>query len=312
MYQEINEQLVKVREAMNKKQKWEKQLTDYHRELTEIKDIITQLEIQLVSEKKDVKKLEKVGITNIVQTLFGSKHEKLKTEKQEVIAVQLKLEEAEKTKQEIYDSIDQLEQNILTVADVQDDYEYLKSLKAKRIIDHDTTFGDRLFELGEREGDLEAYLKELNEAIEAGQTVKQALQNAIKSLESASNWGTFDLFGGGMVSDIFKHDHIDEATEHIHDAQTKMRIFQKELIDIDDTATLEVDISGLLKFADFFFDGFIADWMVQGKIKDSLQQVKDQQHNVNSIIQELKEKVMMKEEELAVVKSDRNTLVENL
>src|SRR5699024_4846269 len=123
------------------------------------------------------------------------------------------------------------------------------------------------------------------EAIEAGNKVGDTLNNAIESLESAEGWGTFDIFGGGMISSLVKHDHIDKATDQIHQAQTSMRKFQKELLDVDEGSHLEINISGMLKFADFFFDGFIVDWMVQGRIQDSLQQVRDQHASVVMIIQ---------------------------
>jgi hypothetical protein len=117
----------------------------------------------------------------------------------------------------------------------------------------------QLYELSEQEGDIKAYLSELREAITAGTSVTQALNSAIQSLKSAKGWGTFDLLGGGMISDAVKHNHIDHAKEYIHQAQSSMRNFQKELLDINEEANMQVDISGLLKFADFFFDGLIAD-----------------------------------------------------
>ena len=54
-----------------------------------------------------------------------------------------------------------------------------------------------------------------------------------------------------------------------------MGIFQKELRDVEAIQNLQIDIGGFLTFADFFFDGLIADWLVQSKIKNARKQVAD-------------------------------------
>lgn len=310
--EEINEKLIRVRGAINKKLKWEKQLADYHTELIEVENESSRLEKELIAEKKDVRRLERIGITNLIQTFFGSKHEKLRQEKQEVIAIQLQLEEAEKTKQEINESMNELHNKLQEVMKAEQDYQFLLAEKERIIKERDAEFGNRLFELNENEGDLEAYMTELDEAIEAGNKVKHALSNVIESLESAEGWGTLDMFGGGMISSMVKHDHIDKATDYIHQAQTSMRNFQKELLDVDDVSDLQIDISGMLKFADFFFDGFIVDWMVQGRIKDSLEQARDQHAGVVTIIQKLEMILEEKAKELSVIQAEKKALIEGL
>lgn len=99
--------------------------------------------------------------------------------------------------------------------------------------------------------------------------------------------GTLDMFGGGTITGLVKHQHIDEAEDALHHAQTNMRHFQKELLDVQEQAHLEVDISEMLRFADFFFDGFIVDFMVQEKIKQSLEETISHHEKVNNILMKL-------------------------
>ena len=47
-------------------------------------------------------------------------------------------------------------------------------------------------------------LKELYEAKRAAEEVIARIDNAISSLDSASSWGLFDIFGGGMISSFIK------------------------------------------------------------------------------------------------------------
>ncbi|WP_408009770.1 hypothetical protein ACJROX_05575 [Pseudalkalibacillus sp. A8] len=159
---------------------------------------------------------------------------------------------------------------------------------------------------------MSAFLNELNEAISAGNLVDQSLGNAVEFLEKAKGWGTFDLLGGGTISGAIKHNHIDRATEYIHQAQSRMRQFQKELSDIEGEADIQVNIPGLLKFADFFFDGLISDWMVQGRIEESLDQTKAHHGQINAILSDLKGQVTQKRRELEEIQTERKKLVESV
>ncbi|WP_100009816.1 hypothetical protein [Lentibacillus sediminis] len=312
MYEELNERLIKLKAELRKKRKWEKQLTDYTLELSEMERILTKLEKKQQEEQADVEKLEGASFANLLATIKGTKEEKLDKEKQEAAAVVIQLQEAKKTKAEITAAMTDLEHNLHGVKQVEEKYHAVLSSKEKVIKESSTPSAEKLYDLSEQEADIRANRTELEEAIAAGTKVKQALEKALSSLEGAQNWGTLDMFGGGAITGAVKHSHIDEAASHIHVAQTRMRDFQKELLDIEEESSLEVDMSGLLKFADFFFDGFIVDWMVQGNISDSLNETSNQLTKINSLIDKLKKQVRQEEENLSRVLADKKRLVETL
>lgn len=117
--------------------------------------------------------------------------------------------------------------------------------------------------------------KEIREAIVAGERVLKSLYEAKEKLQKAGNWGLFDMFGGNTFSGLMKHGRINDAKQCIEDANRNLRIFQKELRDVNVSLNLQIDIGGLLSAFDFLFDGFLADAMVQSKInkaKDSVNQ----------------------------------------
>ena len=51
---------------------------------------------------------------------------------------------------------------------------------------------------------------------------------------------------------------------------------------------IRIDIGGFLTFADFFFDGIIADWLVQSKIQEARRQVADAINQVEWILGSLR------------------------
>lgn len=116
--------------------------------------------------------------------------------------------------------------------------------------------------------------QELREAIYAGERALASLRAAQDQLRSAGNWGVADLLGGGMLTTFFKHQRLGDAERSLEVAQSDLRRFESELRDIRQS----LDISDFLAFADYFFDGFVADLMVQSKIRQA-------QDRVNAAIQ---------------------------
>ncbi|WP_138919095.1 hypothetical protein [Ornithinibacillus scapharcae] len=312
MFQEINDQIVKMKADLHRKYKINLQLEDFEAELLGMENTIHQLRSQLEDEKGDVKKLEGFSITNFFSTITGTKYEKLDKEKQEVLAVQLQLEEAEKTRKEITSSIKDLTYQLEKLSGSEQAYKDLLATKEQWIKNSDSPYANRMYELSEQEGEAKAYLKEIEEAITAGDGAKRALENAKESLNSASNWGTLDMFGGGMLSSAIKHSKMDDASNYIHIAQQRMRSFQKELLDINEMIQVDMDMSGLLKFADFFFDGIIVDWMVQGRINNSMNQVEEQLSQVWDILTKLKAEQSNLQNKIIELGKERENLLETL
>ena len=135
-------------------------------------------------------------------------------------------------------------------------------------------------------------MREIREAIQAGERALTSLRKAEEKLTSASNWGLWDIFGGGLISGIAKHNKTNEASSYMEEAKRNLTIFQKELRDVNGTYNLSLDIGGFLSFADFFFDGVIADYLVQTKINDAKIQVRDAIQSVSGILAQLKTKAV--------------------
>ena len=108
--------------------------------------------------------------------------------------------------------------------------------------------------------------KEKREAIEAGRKALNSLSAAKENLNSAKNWGLVDMFGGGFFSTMLKHSKMDHAKQNMDQAKYDLRNFSRELNDVNMACDLHIDTGDFLSFADYFFDGFVVDWMVQDRI----------------------------------------------
>lgn len=130
--------------------------------------------------------------------------------------------------------------------------------------------------------------REIKEAMEAGNDALFYLTRAKESLNSAGNWGIWDMFGGGLLSTFMKHSKMEDANELIQEARSALKRFQKELMDVDTVADLHIETGDFISFADYFFDGLIADWLVQSRINDAKHQVDNGIQRVSYIMEQLK------------------------
>ena len=130
--------------------------------------------------------------------------------------------------------------------------------------------------------------RERLEAIAAGEQALSSLRDAQHYLGGARLWGIVDLFGGGGLSGLLKHSDIRKASRSLEQARGDLRSFQQELRDVTSLEGLQIDVGGFLTFADFFFDGVIADYLVQSKIVRARKQVMEAIEQVERILDSLR------------------------
>lgn len=132
-------------------------------------------------------------------------------------------------------------------------------------------------------------IREVNEALIAGERALTALSEAENSLSKARGYGVWDMLGGGLISGMLKHSKIDKAQEQMETAKRELKRFRKELGDVDMSCDVQINFDNFSKFADYFFDGFLVDFMVQRRIKDSQEQVAKMKSQVQDAIKKLRQ-----------------------
>ena len=131
------------------------------------------------------------------------------------------------------------------------------------------------------------YEKERREAIEAGNKALTSLRAAQADLNSAKNWGIVDLLGGGLLTDVIKHSKMNKAQMNMERAKWDLESFGKELSDVAGYVSFDFNTADFLSFADYFFDGLLADWMMQDRINKARSQVDEAIRRVEYILQRL-------------------------
>ena len=137
--------------------------------------------------------------------------------------------------------------------------------------------------------DPNAALREIDEAIRAGERALDSLREAKNQLNSARNWGIYDMIGGGLISSMIKHSKIDQANEWMDQANRDLRCFAKELRDVD-SEDLQIDTGSLVTMLDIFCDNFFSDLLVQQKINDGRARIDALSDRIEDVLYTLKQR----------------------
>jgi len=86
--------------------------------------------------------------------------------------------------------------------------------------------------------------------------------------------------------------------------------FRNELADLQRSVHIEIEISGLLKMADYWFDGLITDWVVQGRIQNAQHQVLESLRKVRSVVNQLQAEHASADSALAGMRTKRVAWIE--
>ena len=80
---------------------------------------------------------------------------------------------------------------------------------------------------------------------------------------------------------------MDQAKLNMEQAKYDLRNFRSELNDVHMVCNLNIDTGDFLSFADYFFDGFVVDWVVQDRINNAKRQVEEAIRRTESIVNQL-------------------------
>lgn len=252
-------------------------------QLDEAYEQLNKLEDQLVKELKDIEKLEKMSIKSVFYNILGSKEEQLEKERQEYLQASLKHKELKKSIEILEYEHGLIGSKVDQIEGLDKELEELKAQRLTEIMTSNSITRQKLVGIHSQMDDASAMAEELRQAQMAGARCLQSIGIVIKHLRDAENWGNWDMMSNkSTYYSQMKHGAIDRAAHAAQQAQHHLKLFDRELLDVNIEQTkLHVNIDGFGRFMDMFFDNLISDWVVQRKIKNAL-------HNVESVFDKIK------------------------
>ncbi len=285
--QEINNKLNECIENMSEANRCEKLITRTKEDCNRLEQKWQELKSVLEKEEQDVEKLSKVSFSNFLHTILNDKDEKLDKEKQEAFTAKLKCDSVLSQLKECKSTLNKLTEKYNRLSHAKEEYAILLKKKRDFILSNMPDKWSAIDRLMEEDKMISSQLKEVNEAINAGNNTMTCINHALDALQSAENWGTLDMLGGGVLSTMAKRDKMSQAQSYMSDMQKWIGIFARELKDIDTTINADLQLDSFLGFADYFFDGFFVDWAVQSKINSAQDKVRNTYNEVEHILRNL-------------------------
>lgn len=264
---------------------------------------------QWSKEERDVEKLEKFTLSAVWAALRGNKDEELDREKAEAYAARLRLQEAERQRDEIRYEIRMRQDRIKASETCEQRYETVLREKAEDVRKTNPILAEKLSELEQRELGLTSRRKELQEALAAGRQTLDNVRSVIVDLDDAEGWSTWDILGGGLIADAMKYSSMDEAQKKIEWVQSDLRRYEAELADVAQTAVFDLQPDGFLQFADFFWDNIFADFAVRDHIYQSQDRMQGLKHQVERIQTGLEQELDEAERGLKALQDEKNELI---
>lgn len=301
--------LQQLQQEVAQKAGLEAKLSELQAQKREYDRQVISLRVAFREEQEDVERLEGRSLANYFFQVIGKMDDKLDQERQEAYAAKVKLDVAERELALIEADVADIQKQLsdIRVAEAH----YAEGLKKKRsaLKESGAAAADQIIETEQKIAAWEAQRKEIREAISAGHSARGTADRILSELESADNWNTWDILGGGgIITHMAKHGHLDEAQNMVSQLQSQLRRFKTELADIQISAAMQVNVDGFLRFADYFFDGLFADWAVGNRISQSHSSVSSTRSQISRTLDKLKEMEKAADQEIANLKAELDDL----
>lgn len=257
MIPELSRRLSRAIEQKRLKERLERDSRAVQTELQDESSRLASLGTQLKKEEIDVDKLERVSLTYLFYSVLGSRDQQLEKERQDLLSAQLLYQQTRNQVEYLQQERTRLSGLLEGLVGTESEYESALSEKERALRQTDQPVARELLEISEDMASLDSELTEITEAILAGNGVLSDLDQAIKSLERADNWGCWDMWSSGVLSlviDETKYSHIDHARKSVNNAQAKISRFKRELADVQRDVEVQINISESQYYADVLLD----------------------------------------------------------
>lgn len=268
-----------------------RQLTAMEAELIRQRDALSERVRELkeikLEEQADVDRLEGRSLTAFFYHVIGKMDEQLDKERREAYGARVRYDAAARELEAAEHDLRTCREELEQLRGCEEQYRQLLQEKSAAIKASGSRAARRILELETQIAKLRGEGRELQEAIHAGTAARRTADTVLSHLNSAEGWGTWDLFGGGLLADLAKHGELDEAQTMIEQLQSQLRRFKTELADVTIQADFQVNVDGFLRFADYFFDGLFADWAVMDRIGRAKEQVSRTANQIDQVLRRL-------------------------
>ncbi len=285
-------------------------LEDVSNTLAEKYKELEQITSQLKKEEKDVKSLENKGFRPLFYKILGDKEKQLETERQEYLAVSLKYNALREEIDIIEYEKDLLQKKSISFPKVKKEVEDLKRHRQEELLNSGNPKREEVALVLKKYDHSVILGKEIAEAITASSNAYKNLDGLTGILRQALDWGRWRGRNSSGYAEMMKRSKLSEASRALAVTQRSLDYFAKEMSDLGETnMRLTLNFNELNKFTDYFLDNLITDWIIQQKIKNTLNSVLVVKDKVDRIKQSLDKEFQNNKQNLAELLKERDRIL---
>ncbi len=277
---ELEKRLSELQDLIYRKNSLEKKLEENMEVFIYLKE--KKKELAYMLEKKDINthKFENESIIYLWFDLFTSKGKKV-TKMEHDYKIYFDLSEL------INSEVIELKQKIAKIHEFEEEYLRLKKEQATLILESEVEKYDKLNSMSIESSKYKNRIRDINDAINAGNHLNITLKYLLDLLEKSKKWDTFDIFGQGLFMTITKTSlfkHTEEKIKNLHYLTSK---FARELKVVNYYMNPNIDFSSITKLADYYVNELYYDIADKKRILNTIDYVKQSYNTTNEMVKQL-------------------------
>ncbi|MBT8229016.1 MAG: hypothetical protein KJO50_02065 [Bacteroidia bacterium] len=272
---------------------------------------LKELSKRLDKELKDIENLEGISLKGLFYKTLGNKEDQMDKERQDYLEVSLKYKEYKKEIELMEFEHKLLRKKLNNLPELKIKLEDLKKKRTNEILSSPQIHLRNEFQEILRKMDTSILLnRELEEAIEEGEKAVKLLAVVSSYLRKAGKWGQWDMAGKNRRGAYMKHQSIDKALKELPRAQHQLNIFTRELKDLgENNINFKLNMVQFNRFTDFFFDNLISDWIIQQRIKSTINNIESTRDHTQRILLNLKQEKEHNDARFASLNDEKNHIL---
>lgn len=224
----------------------------------------------------------------------------LRRDKQAVAQARARYEEAEWDLQDLEDRLWDVKAERAGLEAKESQYQELLKEKEQYLCFTGSSQVPRLVEIARELGATDRRLREVGEALQAGEQVQARLGEMAAALEQAKTWG-WDMPGGQA--------NLQAAQACAREARGALSRLRTELASLTPKDVPQVDLEGFSAFADYFVEGLFDDLFAPDGAERAREGVKNTLCEVDTLVKALEKELEEQEKTKDDLSRERETLL---
>ena len=235
-------------------------------QVADVEQLVARLRAECAAEERDVARLEGHTLGAIVARMLGTRDENLARERAEADLARVRLTGHEQRYRRLVADLDVLERELGDLSDAPRRFEQAMAAAEAHLRRTGDPRAAELTWITVRLADIDAELRERDEARAAAGAAGKAVDAVLRPLGAAGNWSTLDVLGGGALTDLGEHNRLRQAHDAAWRAQQALDRFAREMADIGVEVRPRMPKVDTRWFVDTVFDNILTDALKHQRI----------------------------------------------